>query len=385
MNVKETFLKLTERTYPHGTEQDLFPLLPSNLNTDEFGNLFIQIGESPSTMFTSHLDTQSSTTQNVNHMFLDGGKIVTDGSSILGADDKAGVCVLLSMIESNIPGLYYFFLGEERGCVGSRKLAEKHRKEPMSNIKKVISFDRRGTNSVITHQMTGRCCSDTFAKELANKLNTANSTFKYVCDNTGVYTDSAQFTRIYPECTNISVGYNFEHTSYEEQDIIHLTKLCEAVTKIDWDSLPIERDPSKITTYGEYSYDDDEEYYFSRRSVGYTYTGYSSNTSWTRDLYFEDPEYPIEQVKIELNKYTNNLVSIGLCQERLDYELDLIVELLSMLEIEYDEIKWDGNKLIVNYKEGNVTRTSRNELIDYIPILDFWKTLVKNKEKQIII
>jgi hypothetical protein len=27
------------------------------------------------------------------------------------------------MIENKIPGLYYFFLGEEVGCVGSRKVA----------------------------------------------------------------------------------------------------------------------------------------------------------------------------------------------------------------------------------------------------------------------
>ena len=90
MNIKETFLNLTKRTYPHGTEQDLFPLLPTNLNKDEFGNLYIEIGDNPSTMFTSHLDTASSQVREVNHKF-DGKIISTDGSTILGADDKAGV------------------------------------------------------------------------------------------------------------------------------------------------------------------------------------------------------------------------------------------------------------------------------------------------------
>ena len=42
MNIKEKFLSLTTRTYPHGTEQDLFHLLPQNLELDDFGNLFIQ-------------------------------------------------------------------------------------------------------------------------------------------------------------------------------------------------------------------------------------------------------------------------------------------------------------------------------------------------------
>jgi hypothetical protein len=36
MNVIETFLQLTGRTYPHGTEQDLDTMLPDFLDTDEF-------------------------------------------------------------------------------------------------------------------------------------------------------------------------------------------------------------------------------------------------------------------------------------------------------------------------------------------------------------
>ena len=39
--------------------------------------------------------------------------------TILGADDKAGMVILLYMIEKKIPGLYYFFIGEEVGCIGS--------------------------------------------------------------------------------------------------------------------------------------------------------------------------------------------------------------------------------------------------------------------------
>ena len=91
INVKETFLKLTSQTYPHGTEHLLFDILPQNLIMDEFGNLFIQIGESD-VMFTSHLDTATSVKTDVNHVF-DGDLIKTDGKTILGADDKAGVTI----------------------------------------------------------------------------------------------------------------------------------------------------------------------------------------------------------------------------------------------------------------------------------------------------
>src|ERR1035437_5951846 len=109
IDIKETFLKLTNHTYPHGKEHLLLNLLPQNLDMDEFGNLFIKIGESD-VMFTSHLDTATSAFTEVNHL-IENNIIKTDGTSILGADDKAGVSCMLYMIDRKIPGLYYFFLG----------------------------------------------------------------------------------------------------------------------------------------------------------------------------------------------------------------------------------------------------------------------------------
>ena len=159
MNIKETFLKLTSRTYPHGHEEDLFELLPQDLEADEFGNLYKQIGENPSTMFACHLDTATSALTEITHIF-EGDIIKTDGTSILGADDKAGVTILMYMMENKVPGLYYFFLGEEVGCVGSKKVSAKHAEKKMENITKVVSFDRRGTTSIITHQCSSRCCSN---------------------------------------------------------------------------------------------------------------------------------------------------------------------------------------------------------------------------------
>lgn len=90
------------------------------MEIDEFGNLYKIVGDKYSTMFACHLDTATSALTDVDHV-IDGDIIKTDGTSILGADDKAGVTILMYMIENNIPGLYYFFLGEEVGCVGSKK------------------------------------------------------------------------------------------------------------------------------------------------------------------------------------------------------------------------------------------------------------------------
>ena len=263
MNIKEKFLELTSRTYPHGTEEELYPLLfneVDGLQKDEFGNLFIQIGVSD-VMFTSHLDTASSANTAVNHV-IEGNLIKTDGKSILGADDKAGVTIMLYMIKNEVPGLYYFFVGEEVGCVGSKKVAGVQKENKIPGINKVISFDRRGNNSVITYQSGKRCCSDNFGKTLSAELNQADPDFLYESDPTGVLTDSIQFISIYSECTNISVGYQSEHTQSETQDIKHLEKLAKACLKVDWNSLPVERDPTVVEykSYDSYSGRNDSYY-----------------------------------------------------------------------------------------------------------------------------
>jgi hypothetical protein len=61
-----------------------------------------------------------------------------------------------------------------------------------------------------------------------------------------VYTDTAEFIEVIPECTNISVGYYSEHSDKESLDILHFQALADRVAKIDWDSLPTDRDPTVV-------------------------------------------------------------------------------------------------------------------------------------------
>ncbi len=387
MNIKEKFLELTNRTYPHGTEEELFPILfntVDGLQKDEFGNLFIKVGDSD-VMFTSHLDTATSANTPVNHVF-DGDIIRTDGKSILGADDKAGVTIMLYMIKNNIPGLYYFFLGEEVGCVGSKKVANVQKENKIEGINKVISFDRRGTTSVITYQSGKRCASDTFGKALSEQLNLANNTFKYEIDPTGILTDSVQFISIYPECTNISVGYQSEHTFTETQNIVHLEKLAEACLKVDWNNLPVERDPSKVEYksygYGGWGYPgwDDDDYYYGSR-YGSRQCGYSSYNNWgsitkpktkTDNIWFHDKKYNYVS-KVEIEQYTNKVVSVDLCKERIAEEKIVIDALIKSLDIDYKSTEWDGFKYKVNYVSNYSTECDRNDLIGYLPELDYSK------------
>jgi hypothetical protein len=249
----ETFLKLTSNTYPYGYEDVLAEemiksgLFPEQIQKDQHGNYFIKIGESR-TIFSSHLDTACKDHTSVSHVFR-GNMIETDGKTILGADDKAGMTIMLWMMLHNIPGLYYFFIGEEVGCVGSG-LASKYG-DFKGKYDRMISFDRRGLDSVITYQSSSRCCSDDFGKQLAKQLN--KSGLSYKTDDSGIYTDSAEFVDIIPECTNLSVGYYKEHTTGEKQDIEHLQKLAKACLLVNWEDLVTKRDMTK-TEYKSHNY-----------------------------------------------------------------------------------------------------------------------------------
>lgn len=241
-DIRSTFLSLVTKTYPHGHEDEVLQFLPS-LQKDEVGNYYKIIGSNPETMFTSHLDTadRKQTDTNLYSMVEnDQEYIVTDESTILGADDKSGVTVMLYMMSHNIPGLYYFFIGEERGGIGSNKLSTIYTKvDYLKNIKRCVSFDRRNYHSVITSQLGRRCCSDEFGTALCKEYN--KNGLDLSLDPTGIYTDSASFIDDIRECTNISVGYFHEHTGQEYQNMNYLISLCEASIKVKWNSLPTAR------------------------------------------------------------------------------------------------------------------------------------------------
>jgi len=297
--ILETFLRLTSRTYPHGSEDGLVEsmieqgIFPVDLQKDIHGNYFYKIGESR-TIFASHLDTVSKEETEVVHTF-DGDIVGTDGKTTLGADDKAGVTVMLHLMKNGIPGLYYFFIGEEVGCIGSGLASSMSIQDFKGKYDRIISFDRRDVDSVITYQSSTRCCSDAFADALAKQLN--YSGLKYRKDEGGVYTDSAEFTSIIPECTNLSVGYYKEHTFNETQDIKHLERLANACLSVDWENLPTERDMTKkeYRSYGSYNYGGYKNYSnyatpatksndWRRRDYGYHDDWYDQSTSsWVTD------------------------------------------------------------------------------------------------------
>ncbi|NYF30655.1 hypothetical protein [Sphingopyxis sp. JAI108] len=216
------------------------------MRADGFGNRMLMIGDQPRTLWSCHVDTvaavggpQSVGIDEHGIAQLCGGKA---GMS-LGADDGAGLWIMLGMIAARRPGLYLFHRGEEEGCLGSCWI-QHHTPELLKDIEAAIAFDRAGLGDVITHQSYGRTCSDAFAASLASALNGLNGDFRYAPDDTGVYTDTNEYAGLVPECTNLSVGYQRQHGPRETLDVTHCEKLLAAMLELDASQLVIERDPS---------------------------------------------------------------------------------------------------------------------------------------------
>ena len=241
------------------------------MKNDDFGNRFIQVGEPNRVMFSSHTDTVHARHGRQKIVFDEiKGEIFKDDNNPLGADDGAGIWLMLHMIKRGVQGLYIFHRAEECGGLGSAHIVKNNLKL-IEGIDYCIAFDRMGTDQIITHQASQRCCSTNFGNALAQAF--GDTGLRYVLDDTGMFTDSAHYTDHIKECTNISVGYDNEHTAWETLDYKHLFRLLESVCQIDWASLPAERDETiveyedtwrSVSTFGQghsdVSYDDMYEF-----------------------------------------------------------------------------------------------------------------------------
>ena len=133
------------------------------------------------------------------------------------------------MIDAGVEGRYIFTVGEESGGIGSSALAG-HWLERMDFA---VGFDRKGYDSVITHQGGSRTCPEKFAEALADELGMTP-------DPTGVFTDTALWAGEVQCCTNISVGYFGAHTTKEKVNAHWLDNaLIPLLVDLDWSALPI--------------------------------------------------------------------------------------------------------------------------------------------------
>lgn len=383
MNFEQKFLQLTDYTIPFGYEKELEPYLPDGWKKDSIGNYYYIIGHSE-TLFTAHLDTATDKREKINHI-IDNNIIKTDGTTILGGDNKSGCCVLFYLIEQKIPGTYYFFLGEESAVhrnypYGSLLAIEKN-PELFKKFKRVISFDRKEKGQLITRQLGYNCCSDEFADALISEF--SKNGLEYKKDRTGYYTDSAFFGALIPEITNLSAGTWNEHTKNEYVDIDYIEMVAKAASKVRWESLPVYReidrheiDPRSDVEIESITEDQkiftevfgvlDELYYVCQEVRSYTnFVKYFKPgrkyhfTEWHGD---EKMDVSVEDGKIYINdEIYNNII---------EFKKSLGIEKLNrkdFLTLMLDEFKKNDNRLslaefsyLIYSKGGNTKKISKD-------------------------
>jgi len=295
-DVDERLLSLLSVATAHGKEHLLIKYMPDGYYKDPIGNLWYFIGKRSEhkTMFSSHMDTvHGKLVEAVVPMITDDGIVYgttpTGLPSVLGADDKVGMYIMLRLLEAKVPGVYCFHVGEECGGIGSSWVA-KERPALLNNIDRCIAFDRAGYTDVITEQYD-QCCSEEFAKDLAAQINKGMPAMSlFEPDNTGVFTDSANYTDHIAECTNLSVGYFNQHTVNEHFDNYWLEELfIPAILKVEWSELITKRTPGDsdygydfnlCTKHGRKEYKDSLKPYNTYGSYG-GYGGYSNNDPWS--------------------------------------------------------------------------------------------------------
>lgn len=222
-------------------------ITPLGAKPDDFGNYIMKIGESP-VLWSSHTDTVHKS-GGIQKLVLKGTKTVgilakDMDTNCLGADCTTGVWLMAEMIKEKVPGLYIFHRGEEIGGLGSKHIRYKT-PDVLKGIKFAIALDRFGTTSVITRQIGGKCASQQFVDSISPML-----PGKYKADPGGSFTDTANYTELVSECSNLSVGYKNQHSFMEEQDLEHALLLRASLIGLDQTKLIAARDP----TVKEYHY-----------------------------------------------------------------------------------------------------------------------------------
>ena len=210
---------------------------------DAAGNVHFEVsgkGAASRTLFVAHTDTVAWQAGQNDYYLYRGSLKVT--SQVLGADDGAGCALLCYMMSKGVPGRYIFTREEESGGHGSAHLVTCY-PELLRRYDRAIAFDRKGQSEVIYQQGGSECASMAAAEALSDALN--DQGMLYMPSNKGSFTDTKLYRRLIPECFNVSVGYENEHGSKELLDLKHLAELAAAVIEIDWDSLPVKRDPTK--------------------------------------------------------------------------------------------------------------------------------------------
>ncbi|WP_019415984.1 M20/M25/M40 family metallo-hydrolase [Paenisporosarcina sp. TG20] len=190
------------------------------ISVDDAGNLLAirKYGPGPTVLLNAHLDTVEEI--NPNRSILKCDQIWTSSEGILGADDRAGINVLLSIAKTltkkqfNGTIKYIFTVEEEIGLRGARALHESF----LWDVDMAFVVDRRNTSDiVISRGDTTRFCSIEFARAVERVARLEE--FGQWKTTPGGSSDTAIWASHGIQSVNLSAGYDNEHTDMEQLDV----------------------------------------------------------------------------------------------------------------------------------------------------------------------
>jgi putative aminopeptidase FrvX len=197
---------------------------------DDYGNVLAErsFGEGPVILLSAHMDTVEPFAPDRELLWK--GDTVRSSEGILGADDRAGIAILLEVIrrmnkERQFNGTLKvaFTREEEIGRVGSSEISE----DWLGNVDMAIVADRRNRRDIVTSCRWMPFCPEElgFFWEQAGKQ--IGMSDWMVCQ--GGISDAVTYAQQGIPSVNLSCGYLHEHKEFEE---LHVPSALDTVNLI---------------------------------------------------------------------------------------------------------------------------------------------------------
>lgn len=224
----------------------------------------IAIGDTPIAL-CAHMDTVFA--KKPEEIYYDRDAQVIWSPQGLGADDRAGVFIILQILRTtNLRPHIIFTTDEEKGMLGASILARQYKK-PFAKMKYIIQLDRRGSQDCVFY--------DCDVPEFEDYVETFG--FK---TNFGTFSDISE---ICPEWgvagVNLSVGYRSEHNEIERLFVNDMFATQEKV-------IAMLRDAKNAKKYKYVAAPNSYTYYMMGADYGKAY-GYYGGGGWDADDCYE--------------------------------------------------------------------------------------------------
>ena len=174
----------------------------------------VAIGEIPIAL-VAHMDTVFPSP--ALELYYDRRKNVMWSPDGLGADDRAGVCAILKIIQAGLRPSIILTTDEEKGGIGACALAVSEYPFDSVDLKYMIELDRRGENDCVFYE----CYCPEFTHYVES--------FGFE-EAKGSFSDISFLMSQWGICgVNLSVGYENEHSLSE---ILHVGALYDTIDKV---------------------------------------------------------------------------------------------------------------------------------------------------------